>query len=534
MNNILKIFTSRIFTWIVLMLVQILWFVGIFYAFSANFAWVGRLFEILTFFIVLTIVNKQDNPSYKLAWTIVILALPVLGLALYALFGSSNITKKNRKRLAKVHEHTIGFLYKNENVLSEIGKRSRGASKQAEYIAKWSGFPIYKNEGIEYFSSGESVLEPMLKDIRNAKRFIFVEFFIIHEGRFLNSVLEELEKKAKEGVEVRFIYDDMGSVSTVGYTFDEKIRKRGIKCKKFNPLKPIVSVVMYNRDHRKILVFDGEIGYTGGFNLSDEYINEVQRFGYWKDTGVRICGKAVENMTAMFLEMWQYTDGKVEDISPYFATTSTKDLKCSFDGNPAEANLEENAQLIASSRQKRGYIQPYADSPLDKEKVGETVYLNIINRAKDYIYIFTPYLIIDNEMMTALCNAAKSGVDVHIICPGIPDKKIIFMMSQSYYGQLIKAGVHIHEFTPGFIHAKNFVCDDVIATVGTINLDYRSLYMHFECGVWIFDSEEIARIKEDAINTIAASREIRLEEVQNQSWLKSTAQGLLRLFSPLM
>lgn len=511
MNKILKIFTSRIFTWIVLMLVQILWFVGIFYAFSANVTWVGRLLEIAAFLIVLTIVNKQDNPSYKLAWTIVILALPVLGLALYALLGRSNITKKNRKRLAQMHRHTAEYLNEDDNVLTEIGLRSRGASKQAEYICKWSDFPVYNNCGLRYFSAGEEVLQPMLEDIRRAEKFIFLEFFIIHEGLFLNSILDELEKKAKQGVEIRFMYDDMGSVSTVGHTFDEVIRKRGMKCQKFNPLKPILSVVMNNRDHRKILVIDGKIGYTGGFNLSDEYINEVERFGYWKDTGIRVQGDAVSNMTAMFLEMWQYSTGKAEDLTSYF--------------------LED---LTSGFHMEKGFVQPYADSPLDKEKVGETVYLNIINRAKDYIYIFTPYLIIDNEMMTALCNAAKSGVDVHIVCPGIPDKKVIFMMTQSYYGQLIKAGVHIHEFTPGFIHAKNFVCDDVIATVGTINLDYRSLYMHFECGVWIYDAEVVAEIKEDALKTIRASKEITLEEIQKQSWLKSTAQGLLRLFSPLM
>lgn len=493
------------------MLVQILWFVGVFYTFSTNFTWVGRALEVIAFLIVLTIVNKQDNPSYKLAWTITILALPVLGLALYALLGRSNITKKNQKRLAQMHKHTAEYLTKDENVLADISSRSRGASKQAEYICKSSAFPIYNNCGLRYFSSGEDVLQPMLEDIRKAEKFIFIEFFIVHEGLFLNSILDELEKKAKEGVEVRFMYDDMGSVSTVGYTFDEAIRRRGIQCVKFNPLKPILSVVMNNRDHRKIMVIDGKVGYTGGFNLSDEYINKVQRFGYWKDTGIRVYGPAVANMTAMFLEMWQYTTGKKEDLTPYFI----HDTEWEF-------------------TKEKGYVQPYADSPLDKEKVGETVYLNIINRAKDYIYIFTPYLIIDNEMMTALCNAAKSGVDVHIVCPGIPDKKIIFMMTQSYYGQLIKAGVHIHEFAPGFIHAKNFVCDDVIATVGTINLDYRSLYMHFECGVWMFDADVIAEIKEDALRTIAKSREITIEEIRKQSWLKSTAQGILRLFAPMM
>ena len=511
MNKILKIFTSRIFTWVVLMLIQIVWFVALFYTFSSSISWIGRTIEILAFVIVLTIVNKQNNPSYKLAWTIVILALPVLGITLYALFGSSNITKKNRIRLAKMHEHTLSYLNNQTWISHKNCMRSRGAEKQSDYITRWSGFPAYPNGGLRYFSSGEEVLEPILEDIRKAKEFIFIEFFIVQKGFFFDSILEELENKVKEGVEVRFLYDDMGSVATVGHTFDEELRKKGFKCYKFNPLKPLLSVVMNNRDHRKIIVIDGIVGYTGGFNLADEYINKVQRFGYWKDTGLRIEGMAVNNMSAMFLEMWQYTTGVKEDLSKYLR-----------DHTVSECSVE------------KGYVQPYADSPLDKEKVGESVYLNIINRAKDYIYIFTPYLIIDNEMMTALCNSAKSGVDIHIVCPGIPDKKLIYMLSQSYFAQLMQAGVHIHLFEPGFIHAKNFVCDDVIATVGTINLDYRSLYMHFECGVWIYDADIINEIKNDALKTMELSKEIKMDEIMRQSWLKSTVQGLLRLFAPLM
>lgn len=510
MSRILKILTSRLFTWIALMLLQILWFVGVFYFFSTNFAWAGRAMEIIAIFIVLTIVNRQENPSYKLAWAVVILALPVLGLALYALLGSSTITKKKHELLYNMHNLTVKELPKDQSVLQEIEKKSKGVAKQSEYIYNVTDLPVYKNEGVTYYSAGEELFEPILEDLRNAKEYIFLEFFIIQRGVFLDSILQILEEKVQEGVEVRFLYDDMGSVSSISRHFDKELQKLGIKCQKFNPLKPIISVVMNNRDHRKIIVVDGKVAYTGGFNLADEYINKVERFGYWKDNGIRLEGPAVSNIVSMFLEMWQYSNAIKEDISPYFVDFSGVEWK-----------------------KERGYLQPYADSPLDKEEVGETVYLNIINRAKDYIYIFTPYLIIDNEMMTALCNASKSGVDVHIICPGIPDKKVVFMLTQSYYGQLIRAGVHIHEYKKGFMHAKCFVCDDCIATVGTINLDYRSLYMHFECGVWMYHTEAVSEIKEDALKTMAQSREITIEEV-NKNWIKRTAQGLLRMFAPLM
>ncbi|MBP7320177.1 MAG: cardiolipin synthase [Lachnospiraceae bacterium] len=511
MKRIRNILTSRVFLWCFSAILQVSWILVILFILNQNsriLYWMTTGLAILT---VLIIVNKKDNPSYKLAWSVLILSIPVLGLVTYGFFGLPSLTRAKKEAFQMVHEIAIFPLPGNQEVIERVANRSRGASKQVEYITKWSSYPIYEHTQSTYYSTGEKMFPAMLEDIKKAKEFIFLEFFILAPGYMLDTILDLLELKVKEGVEVRFIYDDLGSVFTTGKNYYKEIQKRGIQCVKFNPLKPILSVVMNNRDHRKILVIDGKVGFTGGINLADEYINRIERFGYWKDTGLRIEGPAVDNFTSMFLEMWDFSANTQENVKHYLF------------------RYQED-QLPESD----GFVLPYADSPMDHEKVGENVYLNIVNRAKDYIYIFTPYLIIDNEMMTALCNASKSGVDIHIVTPGIPDKKLVFWLTQSYYDQLIEAGVSIHEFTPGFIHAKVFVCDDVIATVGTINMDYRSLYLHYECGVWMFRTNAIEQIKKDALATIKDSRTITLEQCIHRSWGEQTIRGILRLFAPLL
>ena len=511
MKRIRNILTSRVFLWCFSALLQVSWILVILFILNQNSRILYWITTGLAILIVLIIVNKKDNPSYKLAWSVLILSIPVLGLVTYGLFGLPSLTKTKREAFQMVHEIAIFPLPGNQDVMERVANRSRGASKQVEYISKWSSYPIYEHTQSTYYSSGEKMFPAMLDDIKKAKEFIFMEFFILAPGYMLDTILDLLEQKVKEGVEVRFLYDDLGSVFTTEKNFYKEIQKRGIQCVKFNPLKPILSVVMNNRDHRKVLVVDGKVGYTGGINLADEYINRIERFGYWKDTGLRIEGPAVDNFTSMFLEMWDFSANTQENVKQYLFRYQ-------------EDNLPET----------EGFVLPYADSPMDHEKVGENVYLNIVNRAKDYIYIFTPYLIIDNEMMTALCNASKSGVDIHIVTPGIPDKKLVFWLTQSYYDQLIEAGVSIHEYTPGFIHAKVFVCDDVIATVGTINMDYRSLYLHYECGVWMFRTNAIEQIKRDALATIKESRTITLEQCTHRSWGEQTIRGILRLFAPLL
>ena len=327
------------------------------------------------------------------------------------------------------------------------------------------------------------------------------------------TILNILEKKAKEGVDVRLIYDGFGCLTTLPYKYDQEMRRRGIKCEVFNRFRPILNIIQNNRDHRKICVIDGWTGFTGGINLADEYINQRKRFGHWKDTAVMLKGEGVWNMTAMFLYMW--------------GIVTKTDTSLDF-GNYVPHRWHPN-DFPGS-----GYVQPFCDSPLDDEIVGENVYLNIINRAKNYVYICTPYLIIDNEMMTALCLAAKSGVDVRIMTPGIPDKKMVFLLTQSYYKQLLEAGVKIYEYQPGFLHAKSFVCDDKVGVVGTINLDYRSLYLHFEDGVWMYKNDVILDIRDDFTETLEYCDPIDLAFCQKRNIVVRAIQNVLRVFAPLL
>ena len=326
-----------------------------------------------------------------------------------------------------------------------------------------------------------------------------------------SSVLEILEEKAQAGVDVRLIFDDWGCITTLPYHFYKELQKKGIQCAAFNPFRPVMNIILNNRDHRKICVVDGYIGFTGGINLADEYINRKKRFGYWKDTAIRLKGEGVWNLTVMFLQMWSVvtrTEVSFANYQPH----------C-YHPQPFEGE---------------GFVQPYCDTPLDNEVVGENVYMNMINRASRYVYICTPYLIIDNEMMTSLCLAAKSGVNVRIITPGIPDKKIVFLLTQSYYEQLIEAGVEIYEYQPGFVHAKSFVCDDELAVIGTINMDYRSLYLHFENGVWIYGNHVVYDMKADYLEMLKDCKKIDLEFCRKRSALARAFQSILRLMAPLI
>ena len=337
-----------------------------------------------------------------------------------------------------------------------------------------------------------------------------MEYFIVEEGRMWNSILEILEEKARAGLDVRFLYDDLGTVSLLPPGYDRKLEAKGIRCMAFNPFIPLWSLVMNNRDHRKITVIDGHTAFSGGVNLADEYINEKERFGHWKDTGFMLKGEAVWNYTVMFLQMWnafRRTDAGYDAFRP----------EC-FHPEPFSSD---------------GFVQPYGDSPLDEEIAAENVYLNILNQARDYVYIFTPYLIIDHEMDTALCLAAKRGVDVRIVTPGIPDKKVIFQLTRSYYPSLLRAGVRIYEYAPGFLHAKSYVCDDETAVVGTINMDYRSLYLHFECGTLFYRNSIVADVKEDYLRTLEKCREIGLKDTR-QGFFGSLFCAVLRVLAPLL
>lgn len=511
MKKILKIIFSRLFyvgMAIVLQVTALVWMM----------VFLGEKFKVLSFLMtavallmVLWLVNKRINPSYKLAWTILILSLPVFGAVIYFVFGESRIAKNMQIQLARQAMRTRGLLQENKGVRNHLEEEDLRISNHSRYIRDYAGFPVCEGTTAEYFPIGEELFASLVEELHKAEHFIFMEYFIIDQGEMWSTVLKILEEKAKQGVDVRLVYDDMGCVNTLPPQFYKSLQKRGIKCAAFNPFRPIMSVILNNRDHRKITVIDGHTGFTGGINLADEYINRKKRFGHWKDTGVRLRGEAVASFTVMFIEMWNVITRMEDDAAAYMPHVWHPE---SFEGD--------------------GFCQPYGDTPLDGEVVGENVYLNMISLAKRYLYIFTPYLIIDNEMMTALCLAAKNGVDVRIVTPGIPDKKMVFLLTQSYYEQLLDAGVRIYEYVPGFLHAKSFVCDDETAVVGTINMDYRSLYLHFECGVWMYRTKAVMQVKEDVIKTMAKSREITKEFCLGRPLPVRTLQSILRLFAPLL
>jgi len=510
MKKILKILFSRLFFIILAVLTQLTWIVILVWKLNEISTYVSFVMSVISFIAVLILVNRRINPAYKLAWTILILSFPILGAVIYFLFGKSRVAKKLLREFETLEQDEYMKFIKDITVMKELRAMDKHIANQSYYIEDSANWPVYKGTTTTYFSVGEDMYKEMMLKLENAEKFIFMEYFIMKPGKMWDSILAVLEKKVKAGVDVRIIYDDMGCVTTLPAKYYKKLQSKGIKCAAFNPFRPILSIILNNRDHRKILVVDGDTSFTGGMNLSDEYINEVIRFGHWKDTGVMLKGDAVWSFTLMFLQMWKVITGMQDDFKAY----------------APHMNCKEKSQ-------EDGFVQPYCDSPLDSETVGENVYMNLITKAKDYVYIFTPYLIIDNEMMSALCLASRSGVDVRIVTPHIPDKKTAFLLTRSYYSQLIDAGVRIYEYLPGFLHAKSFVCDDEAAIVGTINLDYRSLYLHFECGVFIYKSNAVMDVKHDSFKTIQNSQEISREFCANQNIVIRIIQNILRLLAPL-
>ena len=403
------------------------------------------------------------------------------------------------------------YLMQDPNVLDRLEKESEYAKNQALYMINYSNCPIYENTYNEYLTPGEVKFEKLVEELKKAKHFIFLEYFIIEEGIMWNTILEILKEKAKEGVDVRVIYDDVGCVMKLPYKYGDKLEKYGIKCRVFNPFIPIFTNRLNNRDHRKIAVIDGYVGFMGGINLADEYINAFEKYGHWKDAAILLKGEAVFNLTVMFLTMWDFINNSDDDYLKYRPENFTNEKYLS-----------------------KGYVQPFDDSPLVNEPIGETVYLNLINKAKKYIYINTPYLIIDNEMATALKIAAKSGVDVRIVTPHIPDKWFVHAVTRSYYQSFIKDNIKIYEYTPGFMHSKTFVVDDEYAVVGSINLDFRSLYLHFECGAWLYKTDSVLKVKEDFLDTLELCQQISLQDCENVKWPVKFGRLILRMFSPLL
>jgi len=508
--EIKKIAFSRIPFVIVLILLQVSWFAYMLIKLTNELVWINVSLQVLSLIMLFVIIDKKYNSAYKLAWVIPVLVFPIFGGLLFLLFGWKKPAGKMRKKMNQSWNEVSGLLINNADTLNTIDKLDKTAAGQVRYIENGSKYPVHSNTVTKYYKSGEEMFPDMLEALESAKHYIFIEYYIISLGTMWKQILDILIEKAKAGADVRIIYDDFGCMERLPFNYKAELAQYNIKCVVFNPVVPVLSTVMNHRDHRKIMVIDGYIGFTGGINIADEYINEVDKIVYWKDTGIMLAGEAVHNLTVMFLSTWNSYDKTDEDMTKY---NSDYHFKGAF--------------------QQDGFVQPYADSPLDDECVAEKIYLNIINMAVDYVYFFTPYLIIDNELVTSLCLASKRGVDVRIITSGIPDKKIVFCVTQSYYKQLADAEIRIYQFTPGFMHANCFVCDEKIATVGTVNMDYRSLYLHFECGVYLFGSQAVKSIREDFLETMEKCTLV------NESLLKRNLpmrlfQSVLRLFSPMM
>lgn len=463
--------------------------------------------------VLLYILNARQNSSFKLTWLMLIIFLPLFGISFYLFTRVQPGTRFISRRIDQLLEQQEPYLAQDQEVLRQMEQQSSQQVGLARYIHDYGKYPTYVNTQVKYFPLGEDKFREMVRQLEQAKDFIFMEYFIVDKGFMWDTVLEILTRKVKEGVEVRFMYDGTCSLTLLPPNYPQKLQQRGIKCKVFSRILPFLSTHQNNRDHRKVLVIDGHTAFTGGVNLADEYINEIERFGHWKDTAVMVKGEAVRSFTLMFLQMWDIYESEPTPIDRYIR----------YEFPPREPGLSSE-----------GYVTPYGDSPLDRESVGERVYMDILYSARSYVHIMTPYLILDEEMVESMIYAVKRGVEVKIIMPHIPDKLYAYLLARTYYPELIQAGVRIYEYTPGFVHAKVFTSDDKKAVVGTINLDFRSLYLHFEDAVYMYDNPEIRVIEEDFQETLEKCQEITLENCRDYNVIKKILGRLLRLIAPLM
>lgn len=509
MKRILQIVRSRFFLaafCIALEFVQLMAVFILLYEYFLPITIMGWIFH---FGVLLYLINRDEIPEFKLPWLIILFLLPVIGAFVFMLLSSNETSKKTTERYERAKLELKPY-QRQTAAMKQLREADREAYAQASYLYKAAAMPCYGNSQTTYYPLGEDFFAALLDDLQTAEHFIFMEYFIVQEGKMWDPIHAVLREKAAQGVGVYVMYDDFGCMTTLPEHYYKQLCEEGIHCILSNKFTPILSNIHNNRDHRKITVIDGKIGYTGGLNLADEYINAYEKYGHWKDTAVRIQGEAVKNLTVLFLASWN-TQSKVPvDCASY---------------------LEQ----LPESIQGRGYVIPFGDGPepLYADTIGKNVYLNMIHGAKRYLYITTPYLICDHELLSALRIAAKKGVDVRIITPHIPDKKAVFLMTRSNYRVLIQDGVKIYEYTPGFIHAKNFVCDDKFAVCGTINLDYRSLVHHFECGAWMYDTDCIGDMKADFLATLGQSQIVIQEQAKLRGWQRLLAE-LMKVFSPLL
>lgn len=486
-------------------IIQILW-MNFLYNQLNNSAPVTVLLTILAFLFVIYIINKRDETSYKILWLITILIVPVFGAILYLIIGNKKTTRPLDKKLKKA-QNAMNFKFIDKKKYdAELKQENLRLYQTFKTINKYTKFPIYKAENIKYYKLGDEMFPDILEELKKAQKYIFLEYFIIEPGIFLNSIIDILEQKVKDGVDVRLIYDDFGSLPTFSQKNVYYLKIRGIKCIAFNPLF-FINGTLNNRDHRKILIIDGNIAFSGGINLADEYINKKKKYGHWKDIGFKLTGTPVKSYNYMFIEFWN-----------------------AFSNEKIDSNIIN--KCLSEGKVENGYIISYYDSPAYKEHISNNLYIDLLSQAINYAWFYTPYLIIGDFLMDALIKAAERGVDVRIFIPGIPDKKIVYRLSKSYYAPLLKAGIRIFEYTPGFIHAKACLIDDNIGTIGTVNLDYRSLFLHFECNSLFYKCSILDELKNDMIATQKKCKEVKEKDIK-KGYFHRVFDAILRIFAPL-
>ena len=507
-SRLLRLVFSRLAVILLLVISQILLIVmlyGLFDWLIPRFKFVQWIFTIM---MVLYLFNTDMDSSAKLTWLWLIAVFPVPGSLLLWFTDRDFGSRRIKRRISSLIDETKDALPQDEAVITAKEITFSGTDDLCKYLNRTGCFPVYDKTAVSYSPDGAEMFESMLRELEKAEHFIFMEFFIIAEGCMWGKVLSLLSEKARQGVDVRVLYDGMCEISSLSFDYPKRMEQLGIRCKDFSPVRPFLSTHYNYRDHRKIVVIDGKTAFTGGINLADEYINEKPRFGHWKDAGIMLKGEAVRSFTLMFLQMWNISE--------------------------AQPEWEPFISVPADPQDTAGWVIPYADCPLDTDKVAENVYINMLYRANEYVHIMTPYLILDGELETALKYAAQRGVDVELILPGIPDKRSAYALAKTHYRTLLDAGVKIYEYTPGFVHAKAVVCDDIKAVVGTINFDYRSLYHHFECAAYLFKTPCIADIEQDFQQTRKKCRTVTHETVRNESLFYKLLGGFLKILSPLM
>jgi cardiolipin synthase len=515
-KKVTKSMFRRSFVIILLLIIQVILLGISFLILTQYIHYIYLLNLVINFILAVYIVNRQENPEFKIAWLTFMCLLPIFGILYYLYIELSPKWKKNAVNVKALIQSSSYLLEANEKVLGDVMDDIPEQAGFLSFLQKKGPYPVYKGTDVEYYNDGEKAFEAIKTALRSAKSYIFMEYFIVSSGKLLDEIVGILVEKAALGVEVRFMYDGFSGTKKLPDDFPMQLRNFGILVNVFEPLNPLLSTDQNFRDHRKIAVIDGEIAFTGGFNLADEYANFTHPFGHWKDVAVKLSGDAVKTYVILFLQNW-HLDGKKQ-----------KDIWENYINN--EINVAEENQI----KDKNGFVAPYADSPNISNEIGETVYIDILNKAKKYVWIMTPYLILGSVVLNAINYASKRGVDVRIIIPHIPDKKIPFLIARSFYPELMDAGIKIYEYTPGFVHAKIFVSDDIVATVGSYNMDSRSFYLNYEVGTWFANCDAVKDVVKDCENTCLQCQEMKLTDYKAFPLISRIAGKVFRIFGPLM